>query len=85
MINNLNHLSDIEYSSNKISEALNFCNKNNVIGMYDGLPYCLIDEKFRMSLDNLRTNYFFYMTEYFENDFYRTRDGYKIYEKIKIV
>ena len=66
---------DAEIVSKNISEALDIIEENNKIGLYDGLPYCCLPNRHRMKLDNLETNNIFYMSECFEDNFFRTDEG----------
>ncbi len=62
-------------ASEKITLALDECERDGLIGLYDGLPYCYVPERHRMKLDNLESNGILYMSEKFEDRFFRTDEG----------
>ncbi len=69
MKKNTNHMININYAGEKISEAIGFCRKNNVNGYYEGLPYCLINKEFRNLVNDLKSNNIFFVSEFFKDDF----------------
>ena len=78
MTENMDRLPNPRYAAVKIAEALDICEKEGKIGLYDGLPYCYMPERHRMKLDNLETNKIYYMSESFEEGFFRTDEGERI-------
>ncbi len=47
----------------KISKALQLCEKNNIEGLYEGLPFCLIKNKYREKTHNLEKSQIYYVFE----------------------
>jgi MoaA/NifB/PqqE/SkfB family radical SAM enzyme len=69
-----------EYAGEKISEAMDFCAKNNIECFYDGLPYCLIHKKYRFKNQTIEDANIYYIFEPTEKNFEKTRSKKKYKE-----
>lgn len=54
---------NVNYAGKKISEALMICKENKIEGFYEGLPYCLIKDKYRENVHNLERANIYYRFE----------------------
>ena len=66
---------DMDIAGKRINNAMKYASKKGIDCYYDGLPYCYIDTEYRNKINNLEKSRIFYMSEVFENDFYRTDEG----------
>jgi len=68
--------SQVREASLAINGAMGYAVSKNIKTGFDGLPDCLVDDPDLK--DNLQTNNILYMSEVFEDRFYRTDEGQRI-------
>ncbi|MCP4133203.1 MAG: radical SAM protein [bacterium] len=65
----------MEYAGEKISEAMSIAENAGINSYYDGLPYCLINSRFRERVNDLSSNHIYLMSEVDEEIFFETDNG----------
>jgi len=58
-----------------VTEAMQLSCDMHIPVAYDGLPYCMVPEYFRDRVNSLATSRILYMSEAWENSFFRTDDS----------
>ncbi len=58
-------------AARQVSQAMDAGESVGLKCSYDGLPYCRMPARHRMKLDNLESNRIFFMSEAFEEEFFR--------------
>jgi MoaA/NifB/PqqE/SkfB family radical SAM enzyme len=57
------------FAGEKISEALSFCEENKISGFYEGLPFCMIRDKYKTYVHSLERAKIYYVYEAFDRKF----------------
>lgn len=68
-------VSDMKSSAEKICGAMTLCDDLEVESFYDGLPFCFMDGRYRNRINNLESSGIYYISEVFENEFFRTDES----------
>lgn len=75
-IDNVNQMEmDYNHAGEMISSATSYAEKMGLECYHDGLPFCFINEHNRMKVNNLEKSDIYFMSEVYEDTFFRTDES----------